>query len=78
MKPSDLLNAPNSHLHFSAHQSMHSGVAGNIRDDVSQRSALKSIPGKKKIEGKLGVNWGPTPDRAQSVGKNSVISKLPI
>ena len=78
MKPTDLLNAPNSQVHFSAQQSMHSGIGGNIRDDVSQRSALKSRPGTKKSDGKLGVNWGPTPDRAQSSGKNSVVSRLPI
>ena len=63
---------------FSGQQSMHSGIGGNIRDDVSQRSALKSVPGKKKIEGKLGVNWGPNLDRAQSSSKLSVVSKLPI
>ena len=69
-KPMDLLNAPNSQVQFLTQQSMHSGIGGNIRDDVSQRSALKSIAGKKKSDGKLGVNWGPSLDRVQSAAKS--------
>ena len=80
-KQMDLLNAPNSQLQFLHQQSMHSGIGGNIRDDFSQRSALKSSAGKKKNDGKLGVNWGPSPtapNRLQSAAKNSVVSRLPI